>query len=127
MSTEEDDKKLPSGDDQDDDDDEEDVEQLQAEIARMEAEANRIAKETEELENKKGGSAATKASGGAGASSGEAPNRDGCVRIIGMGEFIDDKSSPVNLSCFSWSFLQSLYLCRTSRLFSDSRGVVVPF
>lgn len=87
MSTEEEDKKLTSGDDQDDDDDdEEDVEQLQAEIARMEAEANRIAKETEELENKKGGAAATKATGGAPASSsGETPNRDGCVRIKGCG------------------------------------------
>jgi len=40
------------------DDDEEDLEKLQAEIARMEAEAAKIAKETEDLENQKTGGTA---------------------------------------------------------------------
>lgn len=85
MSTEEQEKK-PASDEEEEDDDE-DVEKLQAEILRMEAEANRIAKETEELESRKSGKqTAGDAKGGTAASTtgnGETPNRDGCV-VVGM-------------------------------------------
>jgi hypothetical protein len=86
MSTEEQEKKSAS--DEEEEDDDEDVEKLQAEILRMEAEANRIAKETEELENRKGGKQTATggdSKGGTAASTtgnGETPNRDGCV--VGM-------------------------------------------
>ena len=72
--------------DNDDEDDEEDLEKLQEEIARMEAEAARITKATEELEKKKdpkGGNsnsnADAKSSAASGSNAGEAPNRDGYV------------------------------------------------
>jgi RNA recognition motif. (a.k.a. RRM, RBD, or RNP domain) len=62
----------------DDDDDEEDLEKLQAEIARMEEEAARITKETEELEKKKD------PQGGGANSGGDKPvSVDGYVFLFG--------------------------------------------
>ena len=58
------------------DDDDEDLEKLQAEIKRMEEEAARITKETEELEKKKGDSKATTDTAKASAPA-EAPSQDG--------------------------------------------------
>lgn len=94
MSGDEEDKK-PAADD-DEEEDEEDLEKLQEEIARMEAEAARITKETEELEKKKeaklagsgggngGGDANKSSSAASGGTTGETPNRDGYVRVRGI-------------------------------------------
>lgn len=70
----------------DDDDDEEDLETLQKEIERMEAEAARITKETEELEKKKDAKIAATGNGTAsgdsgGAKKGDGQSRDGYVGL----------------------------------------------
>ena len=65
---------------------EEDLEQLQAEIARMEEEAARITKETEELEKKK---AAATASG-----TKDEASKDGCSIYVGQ---VDYATTPEEL------------------------------
>ena len=62
--------------DKQDDDDEEDLEKLQAEIERMEAEAARITKETEDMEKGSGTSAAAAAAAPASGGASQA-KRDG--------------------------------------------------
>ena len=76
---------------EDEDDDEEDLEKLQAEIARMEAEAARIAKQTEELQNKYSGGAA---SGAATAPAAAPASRDGFSIYVGQ---VDYSATPEEL------------------------------
>jgi polyadenylate-binding protein 2 len=74
----------------DEDEDEEDLEKLQAEIARMEAEAARIARQTEELQSKSSSTAAassTTSIGAAAVVSAAAPTRDGFSIYVGQVEY----------------------------------------
>jgi len=75
------------------DDDDEDLEKLQAEIKRMEEEAARITKETEELEKKKGDTKATGDTAKASAP-GEAPSQDGHSIYVGQ---VDYSATPEQL------------------------------
>lgn len=86
-------EKKPEAEPEAEEDDEEDLEKLQAEIKRMEEEAARITKETEELEQKKN----TKTSGSnnaAKAASGDAPSQDGHSIYVGQ---VDYSATPEEL------------------------------
>eukprot|EP00523_Entomoneis_sp_CCMP467_P003710 CAMPEP_0168751716 /NCGR_PEP_ID=MMETSP0724-20121128/17982_1 /TAXON_ID=265536 /ORGANISM="Amphiprora sp., Strain CCMP467" /LENGTH=202 /DNA_ID=CAMNT_0008799879 /DNA_START=22 /DNA_END=630 /DNA_ORIENTATION=+ len=85
--------KTPEEDLVEDEEDEEDLEKLQAEIARMEEEAARINKETEELESKKkeGGEAA---SGTAAAGAEQKQAKDSCSIYVGQ---VDYSATPEEL------------------------------
>ncbi|CAJ1965641.1 unnamed protein product [Cylindrotheca closterium] len=85
------DKKVEA--DADGDDDDEDLEKLQAEIKRMEEEAARITKETEELEKKKGDSKATTDTAKASAPA-DAPSQDGHSIYVGQ---VDYSATPEQL------------------------------
>jgi polyadenylate-binding protein 2 len=79
------------------DEDEEDLEKLQAEIARMEAEAARIARQTEELQNKSSSAAAAAtntAGNAAAAAAAAAPSRDGFSIYVGQ---VDYSATPEEL------------------------------
>lgn len=99
MSTEE--EKLvvdpPKEEEEKEDDDDEDLEKLQAEIARMEAEAAKISKETEDLENKKSVSSITKTGDPAlstAAAKEAAAKRDGFSVYVGQ---VDYGTTPEEL------------------------------
>jgi molecular chaperone GrpE (heat shock protein) len=67
----------PEAEAEEEEDEEEDLEKLQAEIKRMEEEAARITKETEELEKKKDKKIASSTDAAKNAGSGETPSQDG--------------------------------------------------
>jgi hypothetical protein len=67
----------PEAEAEEEEDEEEDLEKLQAEIKRMEEEAARITKETEELENKKDPKTASSTDAAKTSGSGEATSQDG--------------------------------------------------
>mmetsp|Transcript_87783 Transcript_87783/g.179041 ORF Transcript_87783/g.179041 Transcript_87783/m.179041 type:complete len:139 (+) Transcript_87783:164-580(+) len=81
-------------------DDEEDLEKLQKEIERMEAEAARITKETDDLEKQKqqeGGASKAEVEGTGGetkASGGGGENRDACSIYVGQ---VDYSTTPEEL------------------------------
>mmetsp|Transcript_10820 Transcript_10820/g.25625 ORF Transcript_10820/g.25625 Transcript_10820/m.25625 type:complete len:234 (+) Transcript_10820:148-849(+) len=87
-----------NNDNNNDDDDEEDLEKLQKEIERMEAEAARITKETDDLEKKKegevGGSGGGDTKSGGGEASVPSENRDGASIYVGQ---VDYGTTPEEL------------------------------
>ena len=97
MSTAEDETK-PSADEPTNDaggEEEEDLEKLQAEIARMEEEAARIAQETEDLENSKdGGKDAAKSDESKPAAAADGIKKDGHSVYVGQ---VDYSSTPEEL------------------------------
>ena len=84
---------ITNPEEEEEDDDEEDLEKLQAEIARMEAEAARIAKQTEELQTKSSGGAASGAATAAAAAAAPA-SRDGFSIYVGQ---VDYSATPEEL------------------------------
>lgn len=123
------------------DEDEEDLEKLQAEIARMEQEAAKLTKETEELAAKGGGENKNDAnsSGAPAAAAGGGDNktaRDRCVTtsccLIALRSEARGRTTTA-YSCFftllTHTFLrnQLFDLCRASRLLDNARRIAQTF